>query len=235
MLHARDHQHAGLLERPLQRQPGALDHAARERLHGDDADVLLHGLADDLLPRVGLEEAEADHQRVEQLLLDGAGEHVETVAGDADVPDQTLVLSFAVRLERAPGRSDGAIVGVACHEVALVDVDVVPVEFFQARFQIGAGLVGRLRVRLRGEHHPVGRCAHLLEGQPDAALAGGVRARGVDEVDAPLDGVADRSDRLLLRHPLDGYAAEPQAVHVEACPTQHHSFHESATTFAGLA
>jgi hypothetical protein len=45
-------------------------------------------------------------------------------------------------------------------------------------------------------------------------LAGGVRAGGVDEINAPFERVAHGLNRVGFAHPLDGYAAEAETADV---------------------
>ena len=112
MLHPGEDQDPGLGEGVLQGQPGVFDHPAGERLHGKHADVLLARFRDDRFPGLGLEEAEADHDHVEQAVIEGAVQHLQVVTGDPDVTDQPFVPGLAQGLQRSSGGDDSLVVGV---------------------------------------------------------------------------------------------------------------------------
>jgi hypothetical protein len=92
MLYPSDDQNSRGRQGVLQGQPGVFDHPAGKRLHRNHPDVLLDGPGNDLSQGGGFEEAEADHDSVDQAIIDRLIQHIEAVARDSDMADQALFL-----------------------------------------------------------------------------------------------------------------------------------------------
>lgn len=85
--------------------------------------------------------------------------------------------------------------------VELVNVDVVGLECAQAGLKVAPEALGGLRAGLGRQHDPV---AHPGKGRADLLLAVGIRAGGVEEIDAAVAGLVQQLHRLRLADALNG-------------------------------
>ena len=86
----------------FQGQPGAFDKPTGERFHRDHPDILFSRLGDNLFRSQRFEKAEADHDRVEEPVIEGMVQYVQTVAADPNVADQSLLPGLVERFQSAP-------------------------------------------------------------------------------------------------------------------------------------
>ena len=121
---------------------------------------------------------------------------------DGNVADLPLLFCLKRRVVQtvlaARLRTEGRI-------VELVNVDVVGLECAQAGLKVAPEALGGLRAGLGRQHDPV---AHPGKGRADLLLAVGIRAGGVEEIDAAVAGLVQQLHRLRLADALNGQAAE---------------------------
>src|SRR5215218_9112652 len=198
--------------------------AGAHRRVDDHADPLALGEGKDLPLGLAVDERVGWLQRLDRRDLLDAPELSDAEVGDADVANESLLLEFG---EGTPPLFD---LLVGDRPVDLVEVDRLEAEALQAAFELAPERVAPQALQRRPvwalglagfrEHVRTLRRIELAQGASDDFLrmAEAILRCRVDPVDAELDRVMDRRDRVLvfLGTPAPVIAAAPDRPGAEA-------------------